>query len=161
KDLSSRPWCRPQGFPPTPAAVSAVEWMERTIRHTQRLARKKTQRREVGTNSFLGISMRWDSLHPAPLGGLALGLPATPGPAEDKPPKPAPVDPSSLQRKLLCGYQGWFRCPGDAADQGWIHWSRDSRRLTTDTLTFEMWPDLTEYTPTERFPALGFRYPDG
>jgi hypothetical protein len=92
---------------------------------------------------------------------LALGVAAASLPAGDKPPKPPPVDPSSLHRKLLCGYQGWFRCPGDAADQGWIHWSRNSRRLAPDTLTFEMWPDLTDYTPSERFPATGFRYPDG
>lgn len=61
----------------------------------------------------------------------------------------------------MCGYQGWFRCPGDAANLGWVHWSRDGRRIAADTLTFEMWPDLSEYGADERFPAPGFTYPDG
>jgi hypothetical protein len=71
------------------------------------------------------------------------------------------VDAKSLRGKVMCGYQGWFRCPGDAAGMGWIHWSRDSRRLTPRTLTFEMWPDVSEYSPSERYPAPGFTYPDG
>jgi hypothetical protein len=72
-----------------------------------------------------------------------------------------PVDATTLRGKVLCGYQGWFRCPGDAAGMGWIHWSRDSRRLTPGTLTFEMWPDMSEYGPSERYTAPGFTYPDG
>lgn len=62
---------------------------------------------------------------------------------------------------MLCGYQGWFRCPGDPAGEGWKHWSRDSRKIAPDTLTFEMWPDLSEYTAGEKFPAPGFTLPDG
>ena len=61
----------------------------------------------------------------------------------------------------MCGYQGWFRCPGDEAGMGWIHWSRDSARLAPKTLTFEMWPDVNEYSATERFAALGFTHADG
>lgn len=71
------------------------------------------------------------------------------------------VDPSVLVGKLMCGYQGWFRCPGDAAEMGWIHWSQDSRRIAPETLTFEMWRDMSECTPAERFPAPSFTYPDG
>jgi hypothetical protein len=71
------------------------------------------------------------------------------------------VDTTSLRGKVMCGYQGWFRCPGDAAGLGWVHWSRDSRRIAPETLTFEMWPDMTEYGPKERFPAPGFSYPEG
>ena len=73
----------------------------------------------------------------------------------------AEVDATTIRHKVMCGYQGWFRCPGDAAGLGWIHWSRDSRRLAPDTLTFELWPDLADYSPAERFPAPGFIYPDG
>jgi len=71
------------------------------------------------------------------------------------------VDTSSVRGKVMCGYQGWFRCPGDAANLGWIHWSRDSRRIAPDLLTFEMWPDMTDYPPAERYPATGFTYPGG
>ena len=71
------------------------------------------------------------------------------------------VTAGTLRGKVLCGYQGWFRCPGDAAGQGWIHWSRDSKRIAPDTLTFDMWPDMSEYAPEERYPAPGFTHPDG
>lgn len=74
---------------------------------------------------------------------------------------PRPIDATTLRRKVLCGYQGWFRCAGDPAGEGWRHWSRDSSRITPGTLTFEMWPDTTELTPDEAFPAPGFTYPDG
>ncbi|MFN3408894.1 MAG: glycoside hydrolase family 71/99-like protein [Limisphaerales bacterium] len=70
------------------------------------------------------------------------------------------VDATTLHRKVLCGYQGWFRAPGDGGSQ-WIHWSRDPRQITTSTVTFEMWPDLTEYGPDERYPAGDFTHPDG
>ena len=32
------------------------------------------------------------------------------------------VDARTLHHKVLCGYQGWFRCPDDSAKQGWRHW---------------------------------------
>lgn len=31
------------------------------------------------------------------------------------------ADPTTMRGKVMCGYQGWFRCPGDAANMGWIH----------------------------------------
>jgi hypothetical protein len=71
------------------------------------------------------------------------------------------VDASSFQHKVMAGYQGWFRCPGDAADQGWIHWSRNGNRLAPETLTFEMWPDLSDFPANERFAAPGFTHADG
>jgi len=78
------------------------------------------------------------------------------------PPAPANiVDATSLHGKIMCGYQGWFRCPGDRANMGWVHWSRDSRRITPATLTFEMWPDMSEYSPSERFAAPGFIHANG
>ena len=86
---------------------------------------------------------------------LAAGLPVARAAGTDA------VDVSTIRRKVLCGYQGWFRCPGDPAHQGWVHWSRDSRRITPRTLTFEMWPDMSEYGPEERFAVPGFTYPDG
>ena len=74
---------------------------------------------------------------------------------------PAMVDTTSLRGKVMCGYQGWFRCPKDAAGMGWYHWSRDTQRIATNLLSFEMWPDMSEYSATERYPAPGFTYPGG
>ncbi len=71
------------------------------------------------------------------------------------------VDPTTLRHKVLCGYQGWFRCPGDPAREGWRHWSRQANRIGPDTLTFEMWPDMAECEEQEKYPAPGFTYPDG
>jgi hypothetical protein len=62
---------------------------------------------------------------------------------------------------VLCGYQAWFRCPGDAMNSGWIHWSRDSKRISPETLTFEMWPDMTDYPEKERYAAPGFTDANG
>jgi hypothetical protein len=39
------------------------------------------------------------------------------------------VSATSLRGKIMCGYQGWFRCPGDAANLGWVHWSRNAKRI--------------------------------
>lgn len=72
-----------------------------------------------------------------------------------------PVDAATLHRKVMTGYQGWFRCAGDSANEGWRHWSRNSRRVGAETLTVEMWPDMTEYGEDERFAVPGFTYPDG
>jgi hypothetical protein len=71
------------------------------------------------------------------------------------------IDAKTLHHKVLCGYQGWFRCPGDPANEGWRHWSRNGTSLTAKSLTFEMWPDLTEFSDEEKYPAPGFTYPDG
>ena len=57
----------------------------------------------------------------------------------------APVDATTLRHKVMAGYQGWFRCPGDPANEGWKHWSRSRQRIAPDTLTFDMWPDLKEF----------------
>src|SRR5262249_19854596 len=40
-------------------------------------------------------------------------------------------------------------------------WSRSGSRIAPETLTFDMWPDLSEYSDEELYPAPGFTYPDG
>jgi hypothetical protein len=77
------------------------------------------------------------------------------------PPRARVVDATTLRHKVVCGYQGWFRCPGDALDRGWRHWSRDAKKIAPDTLTFEMWPDTSELTDDEKYAAPGFSFPDG
>jgi hypothetical protein len=73
----------------------------------------------------------------------------------------AVIDATTLHHKVLCGYQGWFRCPGDPAGGGWRHWSRNGRSVSPGSLTFEMWPDLSEYGDDEKFVATGFTHADG
>ena len=70
------------------------------------------------------------------------------------------VDATTLHKKVLCGYQGWFRCPGDGTNQ-WIHWSRSTSTIASNTLTFEMWPDMSEYSAAEKYAAGTFTYPGG
>ncbi len=71
------------------------------------------------------------------------------------------VDVKTLHHKVLCGYQGWFRCPADNSGQGWKHWSRDARTIRPSSLTFEMWPDLAEFTRQEKYLVPGFTYSGG
>ncbi|TWT56632.1 glycoside hydrolase family 71/99-like protein [Allorhodopirellula solitaria] len=74
---------------------------------------------------------------------------------------PSPIDATTLHHKVLCGYQGWFRCPDDIASRGWVHWSRDRDRITPQSLTFEMWPDMREYPTNATYAVPGFHCPDG
>ena len=71
------------------------------------------------------------------------------------------VDSSSLDGKLVCGYQGWYGAPGDDDNLGWSHWSSSTNSLTTATLQIDPWPDMSEYTPAEQFQVPGFTYPGG
>ncbi len=71
----------------------------------------------------------------------------------------ATVDPTTMEHKLLMGYQGWFSCPGDGSDTGWFHWFKDN---TPDAAHFrvDMFPDVSELTPDERC-ATSMKYPNG
>ena len=56
------------------------------------------------------------------------------------------VDPSTLQNKVLVGYQGWFTCPSDGSGR-WTHWSRGVP--TPESLTVDLYPDVSELDPDE------------
>jgi hypothetical protein len=59
------------------------------------------------------------------------------------------VDRSTLNGKVLLGYQGWFSCPGDGSPHNnWRSWSRGVP--SADTLTVDLYPDLSELSPEER-----------
>lgn len=69
------------------------------------------------------------------------------------------VDTSTLNGKIMCGYQGWFTAPGDGAEKGWAHWrGRDGFRPGSCVVDF--WPDVTELDPDERF-ETPFHHADG
>jgi hypothetical protein len=72
-----------------------------------------------------------------------------------------PVDATTLNGKLVCGYQGWYGAPGDEDNLGWSHWSSNGSTITQSSLQIDPWPDMTEYTPGEQFAVPGFTYPEG
>jgi hypothetical protein len=62
-------------------------------------------------------------------------------------------DPSTIDRKLLVGFQGWFRCPQDGSGANrWSHWVTKGD-VTADTLQVELYPDLREYDPADLCPV--------
>jgi hypothetical protein len=72
----------------------------------------------------------------------------------------AVVDRGTLTGKVMCGYQGWFNCEGDGAERGWFHWTKDRGPLEPGNAKIDLWPDVSELGPDERFPT-GFRHADG
>jgi hypothetical protein len=74
-----------------------------------------------------------------------------------------PVDATTLNNKVICGYQGWFMAPGDGnpASVGWRHWSRDTDEIGPGLYTVEMWPDVREYPASGLFTATGVQLQDG
>ena len=77
----------------------------------------------------------------------------------DGPHAKAQVDTSTVYGKVMCGYQGWFRAPGDGSGQGWVHWGRGSA-FNPDSCTIDYWPDTRELTDEEKYPT-DFRHADG
>ncbi|EIM92038.1 uncharacterized protein STEHIDRAFT_136079 [Stereum hirsutum FP-91666 SS1] len=75
------------------------------------------------------------------------------------------ADASTIHNKFLVGYQGWFTCHGDGepigpGHHGWLHWFDypvpDGGRINVD-----VWPDTSEYSPSELYPAPGFKHENG
>lgn len=65
-----------------------------------------------------------------------------------------PVDSSTMHKKVLFGYQGWFGCPGDGSDMNtWIHWYKTDDD-GNDYLGVDLWPDMREYEEDEHFETL-------
>ncbi len=72
----------------------------------------------------------------------------------------AQVDASSLDQKLMMGYQGWFAAPGDGSKVNrWFHWFRRQNPSATN-LTVDFWPDVSEYEADELF-ATNLKLADG
>ena len=63
----------------------------------------------------------------------------------------------SINGKVVCGYQGWFRATGDPAEVGWVHYANGD----FSDLTVEMWPDMQEYSFDEKYPIPGWQYANG
>lgn len=70
------------------------------------------------------------------------------------------VDPSTMNRKLLMGYQGWFACAGDgSAQNSWVHWFGNNTPTATN-VHFDFWPDTSELDPDELF-STSLTYSNG
>ncbi len=83
------------------------------------------------------------------------------GPARPSQAFTGAVDATTLDRKLLFGYQGWFGCPEDGSPLGaWEHWFRRGETASAATLRVDMWPDVSELDAGERCPTP-LTLPDG
>lgn len=61
------------------------------------------------------------------------------------------VDATTLDKKLMFGYQGWFLCPKDGSKPDhWVHWFKSQTPDSTQ-LSVDMWPDTTELGSDELF----------
>ena len=66
-----------------------------------------------------------------------------------------------MKGKLLCGYQGWFRTPGDEDNTGWQHYIADwGTPISPAKITVDYWPEMTELGVSESYKADGFTNPD-
>jgi hypothetical protein len=68
------------------------------------------------------------------------------------------VDATTIRRKVMCGYQGWFMAKGDGYEPGFVHWGGVDR--TPPRCTVDLWPEMTELDEDEKF-ATNYRYADG
>ena len=69
------------------------------------------------------------------------------------------VDTSTLTGKVVCGYQGWFRCEGDGSNNGWHHYAVNGK-FEPGHAHIDLWPDVSELPRQARF-ATAFKHADG
>ena len=71
------------------------------------------------------------------------------------------VNTTTLSDKVMCGYQGWFGAPGDGSPGSrWRHWTRHQGPMADGNAKVDLWPDVSELSPDERF-ATDFKLADG
>lgn len=68
-------------------------------------------------------------------------------------------NPEGLRGRVMTGYQGWFRAPGDGSGLGFHHYGV-GRMFSPDACSIDMWPEMSELGQDERF-ATPFRHRDG
>jgi hypothetical protein len=96
----------------------------------------------------------WSSIEEGPKNSKRIQIPLSYF-NETLPPNPIPsLNTSTLNGKVILGYQGWFASPGDGSDLNeWIHWFTYDNASRREYLTIDYWPDMTEYGPDERYPT--------
>ena len=71
------------------------------------------------------------------------------------------IDATTLDGKVLCGYQGWFNTPGDGSGSGFRHWGSNLGEPGRARFVVDMWPDVSEYNPQDLCEVPGLKMPDG
>ena len=69
------------------------------------------------------------------------------------------VNTSTMHKKVMCGYQGWFAAEGDGAQKGWFHYSSGGR-FKPGRCGIDLWPDVSEMDADEKYATL-FRHAGG
>jgi len=69
------------------------------------------------------------------------------------------ANPSGISGRVLTGYQGWFRAPGDGSGMGFHHYEKRGK-FEPGHVTIDLWPDLTGFDEDEKFDT-SFRHEDG
>ena len=101
----------------------------------------KTKSAAIGKVEKASVIARWNC---GGYTGVVIALVAALGlmlqPDSDSHPNQT-VDASTLHKKVLVGYQGWFRAGGDGGTE-WDHWNRDwstpPKTNALDMITFDM-----------------------
>lgn len=70
------------------------------------------------------------------------------------------VNSTTLTGKVMVGYQGWFNAEGAGAGRGYNHWTPGGKRPGPGSIRVDLWPDMSELGPSERFPT-NFVHADG
>jgi hypothetical protein len=95
-------------------------------------------------------------------------------------PRAQTVDATTLNNKVMAGYQGWFRVTSDPmGNANWSHTFNSARAVAgrngqtqpqtkppdspTDPslLAFDTWPDMSEFSTSEKYVVPGYTYPNG
>ena len=71
------------------------------------------------------------------------------------------VDASTLNKKIMCGYQGWYRCAGDGTGLSWVHYRARDLNLYDGNCGIDYWPDMSEMDADEKYLPHKFFYADG
>ncbi|WP_165222525.1 glycoside hydrolase family 71/99-like protein [Aquisphaera insulae] len=109
--------------------------------------------RTLVRNCLLGVTIL-----AGPSAGLADDAPwlvPYSGPSRDD------IDATTLDGKVLCGYQGWFNTPGDGWGNQFVHWGRGLERPGKGQFTVDLWPELSEYDPADLTEVPGLKLADG
>lgn len=71
-----------------------------------------------------------------------------------------PLSTENMYNKIFCGYQGWFGAANDDPlnNVGWFHWCISGTEPTPDTITFDIWPEYSEYDKNTLFYSTDYEW---